>query len=236
VFYTTNCEAFKFLRRLDENERGKQHPEKYVNPTKESKKNDKIQNKNVEKEKLVQSDRNMKTVDTPIGSVEVPDQRTANGKPVKKSSEEKAEEKKKAKKLLRDNPVNGNGTHHSADGQVIFTYNNITMDETTKILTEVEANNTAANKSRKPKTILTSYIEDPDAHAFVLKMKRDMQLSTFLPTKKTIFNDKKRVLFVAGLEGSGHHALHSMFDICFKDKLCVADQDISHDIMWYDPG
>ncbi len=73
---------------------------------------------------------------------------------------------------------------------------------------------------------------DPTADAFLMKLKNDMLSgNTKALYKKTQFNDKKRLLFVAGLEGSGHHALHAMFDICFDEKLCVAEGDITHSIL-----
>jgi hypothetical protein len=106
-------------------------------------------------------------------------------------------------------------------------------DSLIRMLSEQETNNTTSTKQRK-KTTLTPYIEDPEAQSFVLKLKQDIK-SNQLQIKKTIFNNKKRVLFVAGLEGSGHHALHSMFSVCFAEGMCVAEQDISHDVMWYDP-
>lgn len=40
--------------------------------------------------------------------------------------------------------------------------------------------------------------------------------------KKTIFDDRTRVLFVAGIEGSGHHAIKDVLELCFSMRLCRA--------------
>ncbi len=36
---------------------------------------------------------------------------------------------------------------------------------------------------------------------------------------KRAFNDKSRLIFVAGLEGTGHHAMRSFFDVCVKKSV-----------------
>lgn len=50
--------------------------------------------------------------------------------------------------------------------------------------------------------------------------------STFTPNeffvKKTIVDDRTRVLFVAGIEGSGHHAIKDVLELCFSMRLCRA--------------
>lgn len=50
--------------------------------------------------------------------------------------------------------------------------------------------------------------------------------STVIPNeffvKKTIFDDRTRVLFVAGIEGSGHHAIKDVLELCFSMRLCRA--------------
>jgi hypothetical protein len=48
---------------------------------------------------------------------------------------------------------------------------------------------------------------------------------------KTVFNNHARLLFVAGIEGSGHHAIRDALSPCFGNNLCQAVQftkDLSH--------
>lgn len=52
--------------------------------------------------------------------------------------------------------------------------------------------------------------------------------------QKTIFSSKVRLLFVAGLEGSGHHALSQFFDKCNSDNkelICSRAQRVSATLM-----
>ena len=50
--------------------------------------------------------------------------------------------------------------------------------------------------------------------------------------KKTVYNTA-RVLIVAGLEGTGHHAISAMLEICRKKKplLCEVDKELSDKLM-----
>lgn len=54
--------------------------------------------------------------------------------------------------------------------------------------------------------------------------------------KKTIFNDHVRLLIVAGLEGTGHHAISAMLSICTKKvpAKCEVENSVSTKVMsWY---
>jgi len=44
--------------------------------------------------------------------------------------------------------------------------------------------------------------------------------------QKRIFNDKIRFIFIAGLEGSGHHALREMFEACHTQGLCITSAQL----------
>lgn len=57
-----------------------------------------------------------------------------------------------------------------------------------------------------------------------------MSNETTLLQKKT-FSDKIRLVFIAGLEGTGHHGLNSMFQICVKKRLCKPEVEITQKIM-----
>jgi len=54
--------------------------------------------------------------------------------------------------------------------------------------------------------------------------------------KKTVYSNRTRLLIVAGLEGTGHHAISAMLDICRKRKppLCEADKTLSDKLMLFD--
>ena len=54
--------------------------------------------------------------------------------------------------------------------------------------------------------------------------------------KKTVYNNRTRLLIVAGLEGTGHHAISAMLEICRKRKppLCEADKVLSNKLMVFD--
>eukprot|EP01036_Dinobryon_divergens_P028576 gene28576-37540_t len=54
--------------------------------------------------------------------------------------------------------------------------------------------------------------------------------------KKTIYNNRTRLLIVAGLEGTGHHAISAMLEICRKRRpqLCEADKVLSNKLMVYE--
>mmetsp|Transcript_8991 Transcript_8991/g.13395 ORF Transcript_8991/g.13395 Transcript_8991/m.13395 type:complete len:177 (+) Transcript_8991:188-718(+) len=54
--------------------------------------------------------------------------------------------------------------------------------------------------------------------------------------QKTHFNDKIRVLFIAGLEGTGHHAFSSMFTVCEKKNLCEVERKITELTMNFTGG
>jgi len=56
--------------------------------------------------------------------------------------------------------------------------------------------------------------------------------------KKTIFSDSIRLLVVAGLEGTGHHAISAMFNICARKKpaLCEVEKGISTKTMQFNPS
>ena len=47
---------------------------------------------------------------------------------------------------------------------------------------------------------------------------------------KRTFSDQSRILFVAGLEGTGHHGVQAMIKVCVKtsEKLCEAIEDVTH--------
>ena len=53
--------------------------------------------------------------------------------------------------------------------------------------------------------------------------------------KKTVYNST-RVLIVAGLEGTGHHAISAMMEICRKRRpeLCEADKELSDKLMLWE--
>jgi hypothetical protein len=53
--------------------------------------------------------------------------------------------------------------------------------------------------------------------------------------KKSVYNST-RLLIVAGLEGTGHHAISAMLDICRKRRpqLCEADKVLSNKLMVYE--
>src|SRR5688500_6243432 len=74
---------------------------------------------------------------------------------------------------------------------------------------------------------------DSDLHMFLSKMKSEITTGT-IHLKKTHYSNKKRVIFVAGLEGSGHHGLKAMFDVCMKDKTCFPDIKATESMMYYD--
>mmetsp|Transcript_21987 Transcript_21987/g.31583 ORF Transcript_21987/g.31583 Transcript_21987/m.31583 type:complete len:323 (-) Transcript_21987:225-1193(-) len=50
--------------------------------------------------------------------------------------------------------------------------------------------------------------------------------------KKTIYNSKTRVMFVAGLEGTGHHGLSEMFRACNKlpSSICTPNSKIAYNM------
>ena len=54
--------------------------------------------------------------------------------------------------------------------------------------------------------------------------------------KKTVYNNRTRLLIVAGLEGTGHHAISAMLEICRKRRppLCEADKVLSNKLMVYE--
>ncbi len=54
--------------------------------------------------------------------------------------------------------------------------------------------------------------------------------------KKTVFNNRTRLLIVAGLEGTGHHAISAMLEICRKRRphLCEVDKVLSNKLMVYE--
>lgn len=47
---------------------------------------------------------------------------------------------------------------------------------------------------------------------------------------KRTFSDQSRILFVAGLEGTGHHGVQAMIKVCVQtsEKLCEAIEDVTH--------
>lgn len=52
---------------------------------------------------------------------------------------------------------------------------------------------------------------------------------------KTIYHPQVRLLFVAGLEGTGHHAWKSMLDVCAARRLCVVEEEMTRIMMRFDP-
>jgi len=50
--------------------------------------------------------------------------------------------------------------------------------------------------------------------------------------KKTVYNSKTRVMFVAGLEGTGHHGLSEMFRACNKlpSSICTPNSKIAYNM------
>lgn len=56
--------------------------------------------------------------------------------------------------------------------------------------------------------------------------------------KKTVFSDRTRLLVVAGLEGTGHHAISAMFQVCSRKQppLCEIEKSVSIKAMTYYVG
>lgn len=56
--------------------------------------------------------------------------------------------------------------------------------------------------------------------------------------RKTVFNDHVRLLVVAGLEGTGHHAVSAMFNICSRKKppSCEVEKAVTQKTMQYFRG
>ena len=54
--------------------------------------------------------------------------------------------------------------------------------------------------------------------------------------KKTVYNNRTRLLIAAGLEGTGHHAISAMLEICRKRRpeLCEADKELSDKLMLWE--
>ena len=47
-------------------------------------------------------------------------------------------------------------------------------------------------------------------------------------------SELNRLIFIAGLEGTGHHGARAVFNVCVKKKLCKVDYPITDQIMRYD--
>ncbi len=72
---------------------------------------------------------------------------------------------------------------------------------------------------------------DTESMLFISRL-INAKTSTIIP--KSQFSNKKRLLFVAGLEGTGHHAFKAMFEICVTNKTCVAASGLSKTLMSFD--
>jgi hypothetical protein len=67
----------------------------------------------------------------------------------------------------------------------------------------------------------------------IIKHYDEVKKNQFL--KKQIFSDN-RLLFVAGIEGTGHHAFGDMFDVCLKAvslaHRCYCATDLSREFFF----
>jgi hypothetical protein len=55
-----------------------------------------------------------------------------------------------------------------------------------------------------------------------------------LPLPKTINKNRPRLLFVAGLEGTGHHAWNAMIHVCVANKHCKIAETLTKELMHFD--
>jgi hypothetical protein len=59
-------------------------------------------------------------------------------------------------------------------------------------------------------------------------------LSLKLPLPKTVSKNSPRLLFVAGLEGTGHHAWNAMIHVCVANKHCKVAETLTKELMHFD--
>jgi hypothetical protein len=57
-----------------------------------------------------------------------------------------------------------------------------------------------------------------------------------ISTAKKVHSDQTRLLFIAGLEGTGHHAWNAMFEVCTSSGKCEVDVNLTQHLMHYDPS
>jgi hypothetical protein len=96
---------------------------------------------------------------------------------------------------------------------------------------------TAETKSGRPQVgkLEDSSAINPARHIALEMMKRliheDSQ-SGNKPNyiKKTVFDDSKRILFFAGLEGTGHHAMKEVMMECVNTTFCTSFEDMNLDL------
>jgi hypothetical protein len=55
-----------------------------------------------------------------------------------------------------------------------------------------------------------------------------------LPLSKLISKNRPRLLFVAGLEGTGHHAWNAMIHVCVASKHCKIAETLTKELMHFD--
>lgn len=54
--------------------------------------------------------------------------------------------------------------------------------------------------------------------------------------KKTQFQSQNRVLFIAGLEGTGHHAWEFAIYFCTSRKVCIVEKELTEAMMHIEPS
>lgn len=69
--------------------------------------------------------------------------------------------------------------------------------------------------------------------ASMIDVGRGMKSPYFV--RKTRFNETSRFVFVAGVEGTGHHAAGSFFEVCEEKRLCVGAKQVVQRLL-YDGG
>lgn len=100
-----------------------------------------------------------------------------------------------------------------------------------KSITEQKLNSPSSFIQRYQEALLSEHDKFDENHTFpamsiVKESMRKAQLAALsLHRKKTfivkkVFNEKTRVLFFAGVEGSGHHAMRDVLQYCFAIQLC----------------
>ena len=79
--------------------------------------------------------------------------------------------------------------------------------------------------------IMASNLNDSDINA---AMNSFFNLIDNSPVEKSVFSGCNRLVLVAGLEGTGHHGVSSMFKVCNDKGACVPEKDITRLIMHFD--
>lgn len=91
-----------------------------------------------------------------------------------------------------------------------------------------------------PKQTLSSEssIKSPVAPARDVSIDDEFNIpSHFGRLKKTVFSDKTRLFFAVGLEGTGHHMIHSIFLNCPRESsnfTCSKSEDLMHSFSRYE--